>query len=1108
MDDLSITEDLDKKFFESLKKWVDLLKDIEFKPEFEEIKLEKIVFLINKFIFIQSLDKFWAIPIGFLYKEWVRSVSRWETSDKTTGIREFFDDGINKFFWKYYDTDLFKEREENKTFLDYIKQDQNNINKFYENLQKIIGINFHIQQRGMIFGLLQYNFRRINEDILGKAYESYLAEVRGEQGIYYTPSYITSYISKNVIHNKFKYLISEFKTNLESENFEVCENIFKEISSIRVVDPACGSGSFLIKILKLFWNTYEEIFNLLKNAYENSRNRGTLEITPLTSKILTLLNQINLDSPNKIRSTIKDILLNNIYGVDLDKKALQVAKLNLWLNAIKLSRTAFQYWKLKTNKHILPSLELNLREGNSLISPPLQNISSFLHNNHNHDIKILFKLQDEYRKDITKSHLIQKIEHKIKQLYDNFNIEFISYLEENGFDQVILTNTKPFYWCLDFLTVFFNSNGELLDDDNQGFDIIIGNPPYVGWNDIRLYRNFFENKIYDDWEYDCRPRHADAQPNLYIFFIIRAISLLKIEGILSYILPREWLFHDKILKIRNQIIDCTKDLYVFKFHPNFFIFISTEPDGTTSTVGTTSLILKCKKGSNDNYYDIDLNETNENVVKNFLEEYQLNEIYGSTITDYSLDVKLLVKSEFRDKRWETYSTLMNNLIDACEGAEYLPLNNREEFYVFGGFQPNVDFSYKFLINDDQIEILNDNEKQICYRCIYDAANIERYYLKESNSWWIVSNDLYETEDDFRRVCPNLYQILNNNIEEKSDNWWEFMNVRNLSKYRDSDIKILCPRTSNRNSFAIDTRKHIIKGTNSVIVSRNLNPYYCLGILNSKLADFWYQEYGFEYHGGETKKYEPAKVKDYTIKIFRAPDTEQISVVELVKELTLYTRVFKEFQKIWDTYLRDEGIEEKELKTIISKDKTAINEGRTDETWTISVSIYPYANNPLLEEVFDNFEILGKDDVILRIYGVRDTIQTLVLELKFHTNELRSIVFLDILRWFNSNLQFRTLREIYEKIKISVIKPNTWENSPSLINQTYHRFNTWLNNEGITLRITDIIEIYHHIQELDYEIDARIFRLYGLNNRQVNTILKTLKTNDYQISKIFGCFNTL
>lgn len=126
------------------------------------------------------------------------------------------------------------------------------------------------------------------------------------------------------------------------------------------------------------------------------------------------------------------------------------------------------------------------------------------------------------------------------------------------------------------------------------------------------------------------------------------------------------------------------------------------------------------------------------------------------------------------------------------------------------------------------------------------------------------------------------------LDRTIDKWWEFPNTRNLEIFRSSEEKIISPRTASRNSFYLDYDKHIIKGTNSVIVSEKFDLKYVIGILNSDLATYWYREYGYSYHGGKTKKYEPAKIIKYMIPIPKSNEVDQryiIDRVELIIENT-------------------------------------------------------------------------------------------------------------------------------------------------------------------------------------------------------------------------------
>jgi len=178
-------------------------------------------------------------------------------------------------------------------------------------------------------GSILYDFSLIDADILGNIYEQYLGHIlkktekrtkltesrakRKEEGIYYTPSYIVDYIVRNTVG-------------------EVVKNKKVDVSKIKVLDPACGSGSFLIKT-----------FDVLNEYY--SKKEGYNQ------------NKLDMSGTGTTYSTKLSILKDNIFGVDLDKQAVDIAQLNLLL-------------KIAEKKRRLPILQQNIKNGNSLIDDP------------------------------------------------------------------------------------------------------------------------------------------------------------------------------------------------------------------------------------------------------------------------------------------------------------------------------------------------------------------------------------------------------------------------------------------------------------------------------------------------------------------------------------------------------------------------------------------------------------------------------------------------------------------------------------------------------------------------------------------------------------------
>jgi len=281
-------------------------------------------------------------------------------------------------------------------------------------------------------GYYEYDFKAMPADVLGGVYENYLgyrleksrkglsvskdATKRKEHGIYYTPDFIVDYIVKNTL-----------KPVLDK-----CTSI-NQLKKIKVLDPACGSGSFLIKALEVIHNKYVEF-----------GSRG--------------------DVWTKI-----DILLSNIYGVDLDPQAVEIARLNLLINALDT--------RMK-----LPGLEKNIKNGNSLISGT----------------------DEELRK----------------------------YFGKNFRDK------KPFNWKEEFPEVF----------KQGGFNVVIGNPPYV--DSESMAKNMPQDREYLNDHYSS----AKGNWDLFCVFIEQAMNLCKVDGFHSFILPNK-LISANYARGARQILD-------------------------------------------------------------------------------------------------------------------------------------------------------------------------------------------------------------------------------------------------------------------------------------------------------------------------------------------------------------------------------------------------------------------------------------------------------------------------------------------------------------------------------------------------------------------------
>ena len=341
----------------------------------------------------------------------------------------------------------------------------------------------------------QYEFSVLPVEILGSIYERFLGkiirftrktknghsieilekpEVQKAGGVYYTPPYIVKYIVENTIGKKL-----EGKTP-------------DEVKSLRFVDPACGSGSFLVR-------AYQYLLDWHLDWYHAEERRAQAEKKGLIYKdAATQGYKLSIEEK-------KRILLNNIYGVDIDAQAVEVTKLSLFLKLLEnegkaLSATgqAALFRTSDIQAKILPDMSHNIKCGNSLIGT------------------------DYYAgKDLTL-----------------FGIE--EQRKVNAFD-----------WDVQFQDIFADG----------GFDCVIGNPPYV-----RIQTLNDTNRESVDYYNETYKTVVSGSYDLYLLFIYKGYTLLKKDGLLGFIQPHKFFQAEMGTKLRillkkntavSQIIDFT-----------------------------------------------------------------------------------------------------------------------------------------------------------------------------------------------------------------------------------------------------------------------------------------------------------------------------------------------------------------------------------------------------------------------------------------------------------------------------------------------------------------------------------------------------------------------
>lgn len=299
LQEINITADLTESLNESRQKINNYLKR-HYDKRYSEIDREELTQgIINRLIFIKKVEA------EGLEENKLEQLIRKEKSEVYKKIAEIF-----SYYREKYDSDIFGSPDE-KSEVEKLNIDDS----FALELLKVISEPQNSDRA--------YNFAAMDVDVLGSIYENYLAYIqkgikliggkakRKEHGIYYTPKYVVDYVVENTIN---KVLVSKPK------------------KPVKILDLACGSGSFLISAM----NSLDEYY---KNKIKNYPD-------------LSLNDKLNL-------------MKNNIYGVDLDERAVQIAKLSIYLELLTLG---IKQKSVRSHDSLLPELGNNIKVGNSIVS--------------------------------------------------------------------------------------------------------------------------------------------------------------------------------------------------------------------------------------------------------------------------------------------------------------------------------------------------------------------------------------------------------------------------------------------------------------------------------------------------------------------------------------------------------------------------------------------------------------------------------------------------------------------------------------------------------------------------------------------------------------------
>lgn len=593
----------------------------------------------------------------------------------------------------------------------------------------------------------------INASVLGLIFEKINGY---KDGSFYTPSFITMYMARESLQKsiieKFNSAFEieaanfeELKNYCDKHNYknEFIQKANKIIDSITLCDPAVGSGHFLVSALnEIIYIKYQlGLFNL----------RG-LKIELINDELLVKLEDEwfeytkpkDFQSPNHTVQKMlflekQRIIENQLFGVDINPNSSQITKLRLWIELLKNS-----YYDKNYELVTLPNIDINIKTGNSLISR-FDLKDEIKINNIKQEIKNYKERVREYKENLgTKKDVLESIE-SLKNKFrltlkaeskaiKERNIKLKEYVEaykhENLPDELILVaiksnyNLKPtlfdekpdskkqkilfedleklqkkideiekgkiyedaFEWRFEF--------PEVLDEEGSfvGFDIVIGNPPYVfaRENFTSQEKNYFVSTY----------KLSTYQLNLYILFLEKAMSVLQNKGKFAFIMPNNWLTINSAKNIREFVLSYSNISIV-----NFMTKVFEDANVDTSILmlenSNHSLKTNLYESNQTNEFELITQTTNDTFLKT--KDFLIN------IASFKGDSKLELLSKI-----ESISNTLSEISDVKAGLQA---------YEIGKGKPIQTEEMK------KARIYHSREKlDETYIAYLDGKNVSRYIL--------------------------------------------------------------------------------------------------------------------------------------------------------------------------------------------------------------------------------------------------------------------------------------------------------------------------------------------------------------------------------------------
>jgi type I restriction-modification system DNA methylase subunit len=608
-----------------------------------------------------------------------------------------------------------------------------------------------------------YEFSVLPPEILGNVYEQFLGkvirltkghravvedkpEVKKAGGVYYTPSYIVDYIVEQTVGK-----LTEGKSP-------------KQLEQLRILDPACGSGSFLIVAYQHLLDAHLAWYR----EHDPQKHKKGVFLGPGGWRLAT--------------AEKRRILLNNIFGVDIDRQAVEVTKLSLLLKVMEGENNETLTQQSLFGERALPSLEQNIKCGNSLIG-----------------------------RDAFEGRLFPDTE-QTKRV--------------NAFD-----------WKQEF--------SKILEDG--GFNVIIGNPPYIRIHNLVDYYPFEVRFIQRNYE-----TAHDGKVDIYLPFIERALSLLQSDGLMGFIVPNKFMQADYGANLRRLLTEKARLCELVDF--------GTAQVFDRATIYTCLVFLAGKRQKN---LRTRFNKTHANA-KEFLEG-STDEARKPSEFGWGPWLAASIAESAVLKRLEAFPTRLASLAKlSITGVK----TGANESFVFDRVEPKGELVDAWP-EGSEASVRIEPDLLVPY---LKAESLKRYEILPGDRRLLYpyrlegENTILIPEAEMTRAYPRTWQYLTARRKPlegrqkgklEGPSWYGLSFSSSLSMFLPP--KIVTPTLSPVNAFALDKDGQFFPqgaggGCGIVIEDPNLRDYL-IAVLNSALLTFYFQRISSPFQG-DWYAYEP------------------------------------------------------------------------------------------------------------------------------------------------------------------------------------------------------------------------------------------------------------